>query len=202
MSSSPTLIDLLRHGEPVGGRKYRGRTDDSLSEKGWQQMRDAVGVHRPWQGIVSSTLVRCSAFADELAKRLDIPLRADHRLEELGFGEWEGQTAEELNRLNAGQVDRFLDDPVAHRPPGAEPLDEFRARVQSAWQEICERHQGQHVLVIAHAGVIRMILSDVLDIPPRRMFRIVVPAAGLSRIEVRVRERNPVPRLIFHDGRL
>ncbi len=202
MSSSSTLIDLLRHGEPVGGRQYRGRIDDPLSEKGWQQMRDAVGAHRPWQSIVSSTLIRCSAFADELATRLDIPLHTDSRLEELGFGEWEGNTADELNRLNAGQVDRFLDDPVAHRPPGAEPLDEFRARVQSAWQEICKRHHGQHVLVVAHAGVIRMILSHVLDIPPRRMFRIVVPTAGLSRIEVRLREGDSVPRLIFHDGRL
>jgi len=197
-----TLIDLLRHGEPVGGRKYRGRIDDPLSEKGWQQMRDVVGAHRPWQGIVSSTLVRCSAFANELATRLDIPLHKDSRLEELGFGEWEGHTAEELNGLNAGQVDRFLDDPVAHRPPGAEPLAEFRARVQSAWQEICERHTGQHVLVVAHAGVIRMILSQVLDIPPQRMFRIVVPTAGLSRIETRSREGNSVSRLVFHHGRL
>lgn len=117
-SSSATLIDLLRHGEPVGGRRYRGRRDDPLSEKGWQQMRAAVGTHRPWQSIVSSTLIRCSAFAKELATKLDVPLRTDSRLEELGFGEWEGCTADELNRLNAGQVDRFLADPIAHRPPG------------------------------------------------------------------------------------
>lgn len=200
--SSSTLIDLLRHGEPVGGRKYRGRTDDPLSEKGWQQMRDAVGHHRPWQSIVSSTLIRCSAFAGDLAKRLGIPLRTDSRLEELGFGDWEGHTADELNDLNAGQVDRFLDDPVAHRPPGAEPLAEFRVRVQSAWQDICERHAGEHVLIVAHAGVIRMILSQVLDIPAQRMFRIVVPTAGLSRIEVRPRDGEPMPRLIFHDGHL
>jgi len=34
----------MRHGEPVGGRAYRGHSiDDPLSEKGWQQMWDAVG---------------------------------------------------------------------------------------------------------------------------------------------------------------
>ena len=38
-----TTIDLIRHGEPVGGRKYRGQTDDPLSEKGWEQMWKAVG---------------------------------------------------------------------------------------------------------------------------------------------------------------
>jgi alpha-ribazole phosphatase/probable phosphoglycerate mutase len=39
-----TTLDLLRHGESVGGRKYRGQTDDPLSEKGWAQMRDVVAI--------------------------------------------------------------------------------------------------------------------------------------------------------------
>ena len=37
-----TTIDLLRHGEPLGGGRYRGQMDDALSEKGWQQMWQAV----------------------------------------------------------------------------------------------------------------------------------------------------------------
>ena len=40
-----TTIDLLRHGEPVGGRMLRGATDHPLSETGWQQMTDAVMRH-------------------------------------------------------------------------------------------------------------------------------------------------------------
>ena len=39
-----TTIDLIRHGEPVGGRRYRGgRMDDPLSEKGWAQMSGRGG---------------------------------------------------------------------------------------------------------------------------------------------------------------
>jgi len=46
MSRKPiTTLDLMRHGEPVGGRRYRGQMDDPLSEKGWAQMRNAVGNH-------------------------------------------------------------------------------------------------------------------------------------------------------------
>ena len=44
-----TTLDLMRHGEPVGGRRYRGRTDDPLSEKGWNQMWTAVGDYRGWR---------------------------------------------------------------------------------------------------------------------------------------------------------
>ena len=60
-----TLIDFIRHGEPEGGRRYRGNAvDDALSEKGWQQMWGAVGDRPPWQQIISSPMRRCSAFAE------------------------------------------------------------------------------------------------------------------------------------------
>jgi len=64
-----TQIDLLRHGEPVGGRRYRGQTDDPLSEKGWQQMRAAVLDVQGWDVIYSSPLRRCAEFAQELSRR-------------------------------------------------------------------------------------------------------------------------------------
>jgi alpha-ribazole phosphatase len=35
-------LDLLRHGETELGGGLRGSLDDALTEKGWQQMRDAV----------------------------------------------------------------------------------------------------------------------------------------------------------------
>ena len=64
MSDTPcTLIDIIRHGEPVGGKRYRGQIDDPLSEKGWQQMRDAVAGHNPWDVIISSPLARCNRGA-------------------------------------------------------------------------------------------------------------------------------------------
>ncbi len=33
--SNTTTIDLLRHGKPLGGRRYRGRIEDPLSEVGF-----------------------------------------------------------------------------------------------------------------------------------------------------------------------
>lgn len=81
-----TLIDMLRHGEPVGGRRYRGQTDDPLSDKGWRQMRAATAETRPWTAIVSSPLLRCRAFAEELAGQTGLPLAVDDRLKEVGFG--------------------------------------------------------------------------------------------------------------------
>lgn len=197
-----TLIDLLRHGEPVGGNRYRGQTDDPLSEKGWAQMRDAVGDRRPWDVILSSPLSRCRAFAEELAARHGLPLAFDERLMEIGFGAWEGRTAEDLMRDDVGVLTRFWNDPLNNTPPGAESLACFRDRVGAAWQDMLARHRGRHVLVVCHAGVIRLCVARALEMPLDRLFRIHVPNAGLTRVRVDMNGTDTFPRLVFHAGRL
>lgn len=195
-----TTIDLIRHGEPVGGSRYRGHIDDPLSDKGWAQMRAAVGEQRPWDAIVSSTLCRCADFARELAARHNLPLTFEPRFKEIGFGAWEGRTAAELTATDAELLRRFWSDPIAHRPPGAEPLDAFGARVTTAWADLLERHAGSHVLVVAHAGTIRMVVRHVLGMPLSHMFRIDVPNAAITRIRVEGRAEAALARLVFHAG--
>ncbi len=178
-----TVIDFIRHGEPEGGRRFRGHSiDDALSEKGWAQMRLAVESGFPWTQIVSSPLVRCHAFADELNQQHHIPVRIDDRLKEVGFGSWEGLTHDEIQTCDLSHYQAFYSDPVGNRPPGAEPLDVFFARVSGALKTIVADFSGQHVLVVAHAGVIRAIMAHVLDIPAMAVYRIQVVNAGLSRI--------------------
>lgn len=179
-----TRIDLLRHGEPVGGRRYRGQSDDPLSHKGWVQMRSAVSGARPWQAIVSSPLARCSAFARWLAEETGLPLHFDERFKEVGFGAWEGKTAEELQREDADCVFAFKCDPVGRRPSGAEPLQEFHARVAAAYEDLLAAHAGGHVLVVAHAGVMRMVLCRVLGLPVAHAYRLNVASAAMARIKV------------------
>ncbi|MHB0986607.1 MAG: histidine phosphatase family protein [Sulfuricella sp.] len=197
-----TIIDLIRHGEPVGGRRYRGRTDDPLSEKGWRQMWAAVGDFRGWQQIASSPLSRCAEFAHALGEKLEIPVSVDDRLAELGYGEWEGKTAAELTAGDADILRRYRRDPVHNRPADAEDIDRFAVRVKAAWGQVAEQNTGRHVLVVAHAGVIRMVLSQVLAIPFSHMFRIQVGNAAISRIVVEGAGAEAFPSLVFHDGRL
>jgi alpha-ribazole phosphatase/probable phosphoglycerate mutase len=195
-----TTIDLIRHGEPVGGKKYRGWLDDPLSEQGWRQMRGAVGDHCPWATIITSPLRRCAAFAEELAARHGLPLEIEPRLKELGFGEWEGFTAQELLARDPQVLQRFWRDPVNNTPPRAETLLEFHERIIPAWNDVLARHAGHHVLIVGHAGMMRMILRHVLDMPLERMFRIQVENACITRIEVDAHEGMLLPRLMFHGG--
>lgn len=191
-------LDLMRHGEPVGGRKYRGQIDDPLSEKGWAQMHAAVGDQVPWTHIVSSPLLRCRAFSEVMAERHNLPLIFDPRLQEVGFGVWEGKSAAEIELEAPGTLARFKADPVHARPAGAEPLAEFQARVAAGLDAVVSQHPDQHVLVVGHAGVVRMALAWALHIPLQHAYRIEVAGASLTRL----RFSKGRASLIFHGGSL
>ena len=178
-----TLVDLLRHGEPEGGRAYRGHSiDDPLSETGWQQMWAAVEHHKPWEQIVSSPLQRCQAFAQVLGERYNIPVDIEPDFKEVGFGAWEGKTPLQLQENNLKAYDNFYRDPVNCRPAGAEPLDEFIKRVSQAYEALLTNHANKHVLVVVHAGVMRAIIAKVLFAAPIGMYKIKVNNAGVTRI--------------------
>ncbi|MDA8384282.1 MAG: histidine phosphatase family protein [Betaproteobacteria bacterium] len=193
-----TIIDLIRHGEPVGGRKYRGQVDDPLSPEGFRQMWAAVGEAPPWASIVSSPLSRCAVFAAALADRHGIALRLDARLQEAGFGAWEGRTPGEIEAEDASALAAFKRDPVNHRPEGAEPAEAFAQRVGLALDEAAAEFSGRHALLVCHAGVIRMALVRALAIPLSSAYRIEVPLASVTRLAVRQQAAGAVMNLVFH----
>lgn len=177
-----TIIDFIRHGEPVGGARYRGSgIDDPLTEKGWRQMRSSVIDPVPWTRIVSSPLRRCSEFALDLGQHHNIPVILDDRFKEVGFGAWEGRSREELLSTDGEEYEAFYQDPVNNRPHGAEPLHDFAARVEAAYDEVIAVFSGEHVLVVGHAGVIRAALGYVLQAPSHAWYRIKVDNAALTR---------------------
>lgn len=163
---SETQIDIIRHGEPEGGRRYRGSSiDDPLSKIGWQQMWDAVPEKPHWEHIISSPLSRCLKFSEALADTLSINFSVVDNLKEIGFGSWEGRTPDDIKNNEGNALEDFLSDPVNNRPEGAEPLDDFAKRIWDVYENLAEQYRGQHILVVAHAGVIRAITSQILGMP-------------------------------------
>ncbi|WP_428604723.1 histidine phosphatase family protein [Sedimenticola sp.] len=193
-----TTIDLIRHGEPEGGVLFRGWRDDRLSDRGWQQMRQATTDHATWDCIRSSPLLRCAEFAEELSEKLDIPMERDERLREIGFGDWEGCSPEVLFKVSPQSLTKFWNNPIDCPPPGGEPMMQFQSRVVSAWQDIQATSAGRHLLIVAHGGVNRILIGQVLGIPLRHLFRLELPYAGISRIRI----EQGCPRLVFHCGSL
>ncbi len=183
------ILDLIRHGEPVGGRMLRGTTDHPLSELGWQQMQTAINDllidgNPPWDAIVTSPLSRCREFSLWLGEQYDLPVTIEPALAEMDLGDWEGKTHAEVRALEK-ETDRqaaLWADPSRTSPPGGESVEAFDKRVGAAWQGLLETPPGSHLLVVCHLFVTNAVLRQVLEQPLSRILAFDLPYAASCRI--------------------
>lgn len=178
------VITVLRHGECEGRNAvFRGRTDDPLSEKGWAQMR-AVGARLPsFDSIHSSPLIRCRAFAAEFAAVRGLPLAIEPGFRERDFGAWECLSADEVAARFPTHGDP-RQNPYDNRPEGGEAYADFRTRIESAWAAwTATLAPGPHLLV-AHAGVMRVLLVHLLGLPAENLYRLNLPNAGYFSVSL------------------
>ncbi len=187
MTTQTTRLDLIRHGEPVGGRRYRGdRVDDPLSDAGWRQLEARMQVFEAqgaadWTVVATSPLSRCRAFAEDYADKRGLPLVVDPDLREIGFGPWEGLRHAEIPARYPEQHAAFLADPVYGRPPGSEAMDAFFERVIRGLERLERAHAGGSVVIFAHAVVMRAACAWVMGAPMAAVARVETEyAAALS----------------------
>jgi len=191
-----TNIDLLRHGTCRGGEIYRGRTDVQLNEEGWSQMEQAISASASWQCIVTSPLLRCREFAEHSAARLDLPLQVDSTMREMDFGDWEGRLLQEVWQADPELVSRFYDDPGSVTPPGGEPTVDAQSRIAEGWRALMQERSGEHILLVCHGGVIRLLLSYLLDLPLSSIARLHIPYASMTRVQIHHRDSGDFPVLL------
>jgi len=176
------ILYLLRHGTPVGGRMYRGNLfDDPLTEEGWDQMKSSV-TNLSFDTIATSPMKRCSEFADYISKTSKIPYSIIEDFKEIGFGDWQGKTS---HQIGEEIVKRFKNDPIKNPVNNAENLYDFQSRVIKNYLEILDKLNPQNkLLIIAHAGVIRVIKSYILKLPIEKMFTMNIKSGSCEPFEI------------------
>jgi alpha-ribazole phosphatase len=182
-----TRLVLVRHAEPdesMQGRCY-GRLDVPLSAAGLRRaaaVAEALRSHEI-EVVYSSPLQRAfdTARAVASAHGLEpIPLDA---LRELDFGELEGMSHDEIASEHPELYRLWMEDPSRVRFPGGEALSDLRARVLPEVAGIRQRHEGQAAAVVAHGGVLRVVLADALELPEAAFFRLDQPYGALSVVD-------------------
>ena len=173
-------LDLLRHGETTAGKVYLGRTDAPLTDSGWQQMRDTLASHQPdqWQRVISSPLLRCQAFACDWASDVQI----SPAIAEYDFGDWDGLDGALIYDQQPDALTAFWQDPVNNPPPNGESLTAFAERVTGFLDQL--QQQGlEHVLLVTHGGVIRLLKCLVAGEPLSQMLNFEVSHGTLHSLE-------------------
>lgn len=131
-----------------------------------------LGVTQLW----SSPLQRCRLLAERLSGSLKIPVQGDRRLQEIHFGAWEGQRWGDLPRA---ALDAWAADLLGFTPAGGESVRQLQARVQ-AWLGTLPANQT--IVVVTHAGVIRVLSGLLDDLPVASWSVLPVPYGSLTRL--------------------
>jgi alpha-ribazole phosphatase len=182
-----TRLFLVRHGEPdesMHGRCY-GHLDVPLSAAGLRRgaaLGEALRSHEI-AAVYTSPLQRALDTARTVASAHGLEAIPREALSELDFGELEGRSHEEIASEHPELYRFWMEDPSTVRFPGGEGLSDLRARVLQEVAGIRERHEGQSVALVAHGGVVRVVLAEALELPDTAFFRLDQPYGALSVVD-------------------
>lgn len=167
---------LLRHGRTAwnAAGKLQGRTDIPLNEEGRRAARETGEMLAavPFAAAFSSPLRRAVETAELILRGRDLPVRTDARLIELSFGSAEGKRLADLN-LPEDPIRVLFSAPERYVPPeGGERYDRLLARCRSFLEEELLPHEKEweHVLLVAHGGVVRGMFSAMFGRDAGRLY--------------------------------
>lgn len=183
----PTRLFLLRHGE-VEERYHRvfgGRIDMELSPRGHEQARALASFlrRRPIDAIYASPMRRAQQTLAPLASHCPKPAIVLPEFREVDFGDWTGLTWEQVHSRHQISAFDWLEQIERGAITNAETGAMFRARVEPALRQIIHDHAGQSVAIVCHGGVIRMMLSILLDLALPKLASFEIDYASVTQVE-------------------
>jgi broad specificity phosphatase PhoE len=177
-SASPTRLLLVRHAE-VEERYHRifgGKIDMNLSPRGHEQARILAKflAARKIDAVYASPMKRVQQTIAPFLSNGAPPQTIIKDLHEVDFGGWTGLNWEQVSQKFNLLTHDWLDHIERGVAPDGESGPQFRARVEPCVRQIIKDHPGQTAAIFCHGGVVRMILSILLEIPlPRtNMFEV------------------------------
>ena len=198
-----TQILLIRHAvnDVMKAKKLAGWMPDvHINEEGRQQA--AAVAERlgglPIRAIYSSPLDRTRETAEPLAQALNLEVQARDGLGEVQYGDWTGQSLEELSKLDVWKVVQIY--PSGMRFPGGESIREMQARIINELDAIAADHPRDIVAIFSHADVIKAALAHYLGVHLDLFQRIVINPTSVS--VVRLTPYGPQVLRINDDGPL
>jgi phosphoserine phosphatase len=172
-----TRVIILRHGQSSYNSQGRiqGRCNDSiLTDKG---VADAVTTGQALQdlsldAVYCSPLQRASATAQTVVAQIPsapIPV-SDDRLKEVDLPLWEKMLFTEVAAKFPEDYRLWQEAPhqLVLQVNGQEhrPIAALYQQAQEFWQGILPQHDGQTILIVAHNGINRALISTALGISP------------------------------------
>lgn len=165
-------IYLVRHGETDWNDKllFQGHTDTYLNKNGLIQAKYIADEFKniKFEMIISSDLLRALETADIIKKITGFKKKIiiSKNLRERNYGSFEGKKYEYLRHKRKnfdGEKDKV-----------------FFKRINNFFNSIIKKYKGKNIIIVTHGGVVRQIISKILQLNDYKKIRIL--NASISEI--------------------
>jgi alpha-ribazole phosphatase len=164
-------ILFIRHAETDSVGTFCGSSDPDVNDSGMEQIAGLLAGWRgekrfggPVEAVFTSDLMRAKTTAEALAGAFDLTCTVRPGLREIDFGAWEGLSWDEIWESHREYAERWIAEFPKLPAPDGEPYEAFRERVLAEVKELSELAQGRQIAVVTHAGVLRVILMELLGV--------------------------------------
>jgi len=180
---------LIRHGhvEGISPKRFRGRADLALTERGHREARAvARRVATGWRptAIYTSPLRRCIATAQAISEACDLPWQVLNELNDIDYGEWQFMSYQEAEATDPALYASWFATPHLVRFPKGESLQDLVARSADALRFILEHQPNETVIAVAHDSVNRALLLQLLDQPLSSYWRLAQDPCCINAIQL------------------
>ena len=178
---------MVRHGDTElnSAERLWGCTDvklDALGLKQAERLREHLAKEEI-DVIYSSSLKRALVTAEIIAAKHQLKVITCTELCEVDFGHLEGLTINEVDQRYPEVAELRMKRSLEMKYPGGDSFVEFSKRVSKFLSRL-EHHTAEDtVLIVAHSGVLRILLCRLLDMDLRHLWHLHVDLASLSILE-------------------
>jgi phosphoserine phosphatase len=186
---------LTRHGETQWNLEGRmqGNKESNLTEKG---VRQALKLGKRLKDtnidiVYSSPSNRAVHSAELIVGNRDIQIIKVNELIEMHFGIWEGLSFDVIQQKYGEQYKAFWETPHLLKDFPGETFEKFKIRVVGAINKIIEENSDKDILIVAHALVVKFIMSYFEDTPLEKLFDDrIIQQTSLSIVEINNNQFN------------
>ena len=181
------ICTVIRHAEKEQGDFYNPRLrhqDQPISEQGKHEAQKLTAFFsgKHVSAIYVSAYQRTLQTIEPVAGQQNLTPAVDDRLNEIDNGRFEGLSEADIAHTYPDAWNAFHERKADFRFPGGETGREAQTRILDFLQEKLRFHKQDHIILVSHDGLIRLLMCSVVQIPVYRRWTFQVDTCGIMEI--------------------
>jgi len=151
--------------------RIQGDLQVPLSDQGRAQVEAKIDELRALKPklIYSAETLSAAQTAEVLGERMKLRTKTIPKLNEVGFGMWQGLLIDEVKNRHPKVYKRWLDNPPSVCPPDGEPVSDAKQRISDAIRAITKKHDGETVVVVCPKAASTLAKSVLGGLPAQKL---------------------------------